>query len=68
MGKGEVITAWRFASNQQAEPTRQLCDYREYLASGTQGMFTLGVDRQFTASDPPQGLDVRAAFANCVWF
>lgn len=68
MGKGEVITAWMFASNQQAEPTRQLCDYREYLTTGTQGMFTLGLNREFTASDPPQGLDVRAAFANCVWF
>jgi hypothetical protein len=67
-GKGRVQTGWHFKDSEQKAPDLQFCHYVEALNASSEAILVLGYDGKFQAPEsPPPTLDVKAAFANCVW-
>jgi hypothetical protein len=67
-GKGQVVTGWRYQGSQEEQPSEQYCYYSQQLGSSAEAVVWLGYDGQFKApQSPPQNLDVKAAYSNCMW-
>lgn len=69
-GKGTVQTGWVFLTSSQPIPNRQYCYYSE--ASDVPGRnisIDIAADEKIdNTTTSPSTFDVRAAFAQCVWF
>jgi hypothetical protein len=67
--KGTVMTAWTFASNERATPTRQRCYYTERADQASASIVTeLAVNWQMVSHSRRPQIDTTAAATNCVWF
>jgi hypothetical protein len=68
-GKGEIQSGWRFADSSQQKPSAQWCLYAETEPDGTRRDITIGEDGQRVAlpTPSPVNVDLREAFASCVW-
>jgi hypothetical protein len=66
-GRGEVETGWQFNSSNDTQPSRQYCYYREPASTATL-MTSIGENGVMTLPETaPAGVDLRAAFASCIW-
>jgi hypothetical protein len=67
--KGEVVTGWNFENSNQINPTYQYCYYSEKSDELVQVRTELGRNGAIIENFKPRsGLDLTAAFRNCVWF
>jgi hypothetical protein len=67
-GRGEVESGWEFKSSADALPSKQYCQYRDYPDDTRSVNFIIGRDGRLTLpATAPAGVDLRAAFASCVW-
>jgi hypothetical protein len=68
-GKGAVITAWIFPSNEHTTPTRQRCYYTERADQASARNATeIAVNGQMVPHVRRPQIDTTAAATNCVWF
>lgn len=69
LGKGHVVTGWNFDNSNQVNPAKQYCYYDELAADNTHVRTDLGQNGTMMNNLPPRaGVDLTAAFNNCVWF
>jgi hypothetical protein len=67
-GLGTVETGWNFADSDQRNPTHQYCSYVQPVDARSSMVISIGEDGSMKLPDKsPQGVDLRAAYANCVW-
>ena len=67
--KGQVVTGWNFENSNQINPAHQYCYYSERSGDLVQVRTELGANgamNEKLTSRP--GVDLMAAFNNCVWF
>lgn len=68
-GVGRVETGWRFTSAADAAPREQFCQYIAPDGSGAQTLVLLGRGGEMTLpASQLAGVDLKAAFQNCVWW
>jgi hypothetical protein len=67
--KGQVVTGWNFANSNQISPVLQYCYYSEQSGDLVQVRTELGANGAMMENLKPRpGVDLIAAFDNCVWF
>jgi hypothetical protein len=67
--RGQVVTGWNFANSNQINPVHQYCYYSEKADDTVQVRTELGTNGTMIENFKPRpGLDLTAAFRNCVWF
>jgi hypothetical protein len=66
---GQVVTGWNFDNSTQINPASQYCYYSERSDELVQVRTELGRNGAMIENFKPRpGLDLTAAFNNCVWF
>jgi len=69
LGKGAVITGWKFTSNEEVSPRYEYCYYVESIQDGIRASFDLATNgRLDLKGEAPRAVDRTSAAANCVWF
>src|SRR5262249_31634183 len=69
LGKGDVVTGWKFSSNEEVSPYHEYCYYLEPIQDGVTAQFHLATNgRLDLKGDSPTTFDRTSAAANCVWF
>jgi hypothetical protein len=67
--KGQVVTGWNFDNSNQINPAYQYCYYSERSDELVQVRTELGRNgARIENLNPRPGVDLIAAFNNCVWF
>jgi hypothetical protein len=67
--KGQVVTGWNFDNSNQIDPASQYCYYSEKSDDLVQVRFELGKNGAMIENFKSRpGVDLIAAFHNCVWF
>ena len=67
--KGQVVTGWNFDNSNQIDPASQYCYYSEKSDELVQVRTELGRNGATIENFKPRpGVDLIAAFNNCVWF
>jgi hypothetical protein len=67
--KGQVVTGWNFENSNQIDPADQYCYYGEKSDELVQVRIELGRNGAMIGNFKPRpGVDLGAAFNNCVWF
>jgi hypothetical protein len=67
--KGEVVTGWNFENSNQISPALQYCYYSEKSSDLVQVRTELGTNGAMIENFKLRpGVDLIAAFNNCVWF
>jgi hypothetical protein len=67
--KGQVVTGWNFDNSNQINPANQYCYYSEKSDELVQVRTELGRNGAMIENFKPRpGVDLIAAFNNCVWF
>ena len=67
--KGQVVTGWNFDNSNQINPANQYCYYGEKSDELVQVRIELGRNGAMIENFKPRpGVDLIAAFNNCVWF
>ena len=67
--KGQIVTGWNFDNSNQTNPASQYCYYSEKSDDLVQMRIELGRNGAMIENFKPRpGLDLAAAFNNCVWF
>jgi hypothetical protein len=68
-GNGEVVTGWKFTSNEEVSPRHEYCYYGESIRDGVGAQFTLARNGQLDLKGgSPPNVDRTSAAAYCVWF
>jgi hypothetical protein len=68
-GNGQVVTGWKFTSNEKVSPENEYCYYLEPIRDGVAAQFHLAANGQLDLKGaPPPNVDRTNAAANCVWF
>jgi hypothetical protein len=69
LGKGAVVTGWKFTSNEEVSPSHEYCYYSESIQDGVAARFDLATNgRLDLRGQAPKAVDRAGAAANCVWF
>jgi hypothetical protein len=69
LDKGQVVTGWNFENSNQTSPVLQYCYYSEKSGDLVQVRTELGANGAMMENLKPRpGVDLIAAFDNCVWF
>ena len=69
LGKGEVVTGWKFTSNEEASPHHEYCYYAESIEDGIAAQFHLATNGRLNLrGQAPRAVDRAGAAKNCVWF
>ena len=67
--KGQVVTGWNFDNSNQINPAHQYCYYNEKSDELVEVRIELGRNGAMIENFKPRpGVDLIAAFNNCVWF
>jgi hypothetical protein len=68
-GKGQVVSGWKFTSNEDLTPDHEYCYYSEGIDEGASVRINLAADGRLNLNGKsPATLNRTNAAANCVWF